>query len=80
MTSTSTSAAATTDRPATTTTNMTNEYPSTLRCYRGTPMETMTAGHDYDASAGKNDCCFEKQCKAGKYQTGVSCMMETCTP
>jgi hypothetical protein len=58
----------------------TNEYPWTLRCYRGNPMSQMTMGHDYDASAGKNDCCFEKQCIAGVYQTGVNCMMMSCVP
>jgi hypothetical protein len=60
--------------------HMTNEYPWTLRCYRGSPMATMTMGHTYDASAGKNDCCFEKECKNGVFQSGVNCMMMSCVP
>lgn len=60
--------------------HMTNAYPWTLRCYRGTPMTTMAIGHVYNNAAGTNDCCFEKQCKNGVYQTGVSCMMMSCVP
>jgi hypothetical protein len=59
--------------------HMTNAYPWTLRCYRGNPTTTMAQGHTYDASAGKNDCCFEKECVGGVFQN-VGCQMATCTP
>jgi hypothetical protein len=39
----------------------------------------MAAGHTYDASAGKNDCCFEKECVGGEF-TDTGCQMQTCTP
>jgi hypothetical protein len=38
---------------------------------------SMTEGHLYNAASG-NDCCFEKECKAGVYQSGVTCMAMSC--
>jgi hypothetical protein len=58
--------------------HMTNEYPWTLRCYRGNPNPSMAMGHTYNNAAGGNDCCFEKQCIAGVYQSNVSCMAASC--
>jgi hypothetical protein len=57
----------------------TNEYPWTLRCYRGTPMPSMTGGRAYDASAGGSDCCFENECTNGNF-TNLNCVTMTCTP
>lgn len=62
--------------------HITNEYPWTLRCYRGNPTTSgMAIGHQYNAAAGGNDCCFEKQCEAGVFQSGGgACMAMSCTP
>lgn len=58
----------------------TNEYPWTLRCYRGNPTATMTGGRTYSNTAGGSDCCFNKQCIAGEYQESVTCMTMSCVP
>jgi uncharacterized protein (TIGR03382 family) len=57
--------------------HMTNAYPWTLRCYRGTPRTTSTAGRVYNAASGQSDCCFEAQCDGGNYN-GSSCTTATC--
>jgi hypothetical protein len=60
--------------------HMTNSYPWTTRCYRGTPKQPQQAiGHVYDSSAGKNDCCFEKDCVDGAF-TDTGCTMASCVP
>jgi hypothetical protein len=49
--------------------HMTNEYPWTTRCYRGTPNVGMNGGQLYDATdpAPKPDANFELHCVNGSY-------------
>ena len=45
-----------------------------------TTARTATTRKTYNDAAGGQECCFEKECINGTFQSGVSCTPATCVP